>query len=69
MQANLIDIVLMLGGLFVLYGVVFKPGIFWERGRIQRTRNIIGDRNTAIMYVVVGVIMFGVGVWGALGGL
>lgn len=65
MGASLIDIILMLGGLYVLYGVTAKPAIFWERGRILRTRQIIGDRNTIIMYLIVGLVMMGVGVWGA----
>ncbi|MBE2198515.1 MAG: hypothetical protein IAE79_07895 [Anaerolinea sp.] len=68
MQPTLLDIILIIFGLFTLFGVVARPGFYWERGRIRRTREIIGDKNTAIMYFVMGSIMLVIGVVGFLGG-
>lgn len=65
MQPDLLDILLLLIGSYYLFGVIFKPGIFWERGRILRTRNIIGDQKTLIMYTVLAFILIAVGVWGS----
>lgn len=67
MQPNLLDILLIIFGLYYLYGVVRKPDFYWQRGRIQRTREIIGDRNTQVMYLAVGLIMLGVGIAGMFG--
>jgi len=65
MSPDILDILLLLFGGYFLVGVIFKPNIFWERGRILRTRNIIGDQKTLIMYGVLSVIMIGVGFWGS----
>lgn len=64
MQFDLLSVILILFGLFTLYGVYFKPNFYWERGRIRRTREIIGDRRTGILYYVAGLLMLAVGVWG-----
>ncbi len=61
---ELIDVVLIVAGIYVLAGVTFKFDLFWNRRRILRTRNVIGDQNTVIMYIIVGIIMLGVGIWG-----
>lgn len=66
MQPDLLDILLLLFGGYYLFSVVFKPAIFWESGRIMRTRNILGDRKTLIMYGALGVLMIGLGVWFSL---
>lgn len=65
MQPDILDILLLLFGGYFLVGVIFKPAIFWERGRIPRTREIIGDQKTIIMYVVLAMVMIGVGLWGS----
>lgn len=64
MRFDLLSIILILFGLFTLYGIHFKPDFYWERGRIRRTREIIGDRRTSILYYVVGLLMLVVGIWG-----
>lgn len=69
MSASLIDIVILLIGLYFVYGVMFKPAIFWERGRIVRTRSVMGDRGTLIMYGILGAVMVVVGIIGAYGAL
>ena len=65
MQPYILDILLLLFGGYFLIGVIFKPSIFWERGRILRTRDIIGDQKTLIMYAILSLIMIGVGLWGS----
>lgn len=67
MTANILDILILLIGLYFLYGVWQKPAIFWERGRIQRTRRVLGDQSTLWMYGILGAIMTVVGVIGAYG--
>ncbi len=64
MQVSWLDVIIILAGIYTFYGVAFKPIIFWERGRILRTRNLIGDRKTEIMYYLTAVILLGVGLWG-----
>jgi hypothetical protein len=65
MQPDILDILLLLLGGYYLVGVVVKPPIFWERGRILRTRNIIGDQKTLILYASLAVIMIAIGLWGS----
>ena len=65
MTPDILDILLLIIGIYFLVGVIFKPGIFWERGRVLRTRDIIGDQNTLLMYAVLSVVMIGVGIWGS----
>ncbi|MEM7331510.1 MAG: hypothetical protein AAF490_05415 [Chloroflexota bacterium] len=69
MTASLLDIVILLIGLYFVYGIMFKPAIFWERGRILRTRKVLGDQNTLIFYGILGSIMVIVGILGAYGAL
>lgn len=67
MQPTILDVILIIFGLFTLVGVIVKPSFYWERGRIQRTRQIIGDKNTAILYYIIGGVMLVVGVMGMMG--
>ena len=62
-----IDMILIVFDLFTLFGLIVKPGFYWERGRIRRTRQVIGDKNTAIMYYIIGGIMLAVGIMGMMG--
>lgn len=65
MSPDILDILLLLIGIYFLVGVIFKPSIFWEGRRILRTRGIIGDQKTLIMYAVLSIVMIGVGLWGS----
>ncbi len=64
MQLGLLEIILLVWGAYYLYGVIFKPAFFWERGRILRTRTIIGDQKTLILYFILALIMIIVGIIG-----
>mgnify|MGYP006921589604 CR=1 FL=1 len=63
-----IDLLLLIGGVFILIAIVVKPNFFWESRGMQRRRAMIGDNKTVIMYVITAVIMLAVGIWGAMGG-
>lgn len=65
MTPDILDILLLLFGGYYLVGVIFKPALFWERGRILRTRDIIGDQKTLLLYGGLSVLMLGVGIWGS----
>ncbi|GAB4266746.1 MAG: hypothetical protein Kow0080_08240 [Candidatus Promineifilaceae bacterium] len=60
---EILDIILIVFGIITILGVIFKPDMYWNRGRLRQTREIIGDRNTTILYLVVGIIMLGVGLY------
>ncbi len=63
----ILDIFLILFGLFTLYGTLAKPDFYWNRGRIRRARELVGDKFTQTMYIFVGVIMIFVGILGIVG--
>jgi len=61
---ELIDVVIIAVGIYFLAGVSIKFDIFWNQRRVLRARNMIGDKNTVIMYTILGIILLGVGIWG-----
>ncbi len=63
MTPDILDILLLLFGGYYLFSVIFKPAIFWQSRRIVRTRDILGDQKTLIMYGALGVLMMGLGIW------
>lgn len=63
MQLDLLELILLVWGAYYLYSIIFKPKFFWERARILRTREIMGDQKTLILYGVLAVLMIGVGLW------
>lgn len=65
--SQLLDFLLMGFGAYFIIAVVIKPAIFWENRRMLQRRRLIGDRRTQILYGLMGVFMFGVGVLGRLG--
>lgn len=68
MQSNLIDIVLILFGLASLYAALVQPRFFWESNKMKQTREIMGDKNSRILYIVTGLVMLAVGLYGMMGG-
>ncbi len=64
MTIDPLNIILILFGLFTLYGTIAQPDFYWNRGRVMRARQLMGDRNARIMYFATGLIMLGVGAWG-----
>jgi hypothetical protein len=61
---NIIDILLIGLGLFLIYVNLVKPDFYWNSRRIKMRRDYLGDRNTIVMYIVIGVIFIAVGMWG-----
>ena len=63
MTPDILDILLLLFGGYYLFSIIFKPAIFWQSRRIVRTRDILGDQKTLIMYGALGVLMMSLGIW------
>ena len=61
-----VDLLLLVGGVFILIAVVVKPKFFWESRGMQRRREMIGDQKTTILYIVTAVIMLAVSAWGMM---
>ncbi|MDJ0753443.1 MAG: hypothetical protein QNJ45_07990 [Ardenticatenaceae bacterium] len=58
---NLIDWIILIYGVYLIIGVIVRPPLFWDSKRMLRRRELIGDRNTAIMFAVIGLIMIALG--------
>jgi uncharacterized membrane protein YidH (DUF202 family) len=61
---NFIDILLIGLGLFLVYVNLFKPDFYWNSRRIKMRRQYLGDRNTIVMYSIIGIIFILIGAWG-----
>ncbi len=61
---NIVDSLLIGLGLFLVYANLFKPDFYWNSRRIKMRRQYLGDRNTVVMYSVIGAIFIMVGAWG-----
>lgn len=61
---NIVDSLLIGLGLFLIYANLVKPDFYWNSRRIKMRREYLGDRNTVVMYSVIGAIFIMVGVWG-----
>ena len=66
MQLDLLNIILIIYGLYTLYGVLAKPDFYWQGRRMQRIRGVMGDDKAKTLYLVTGIIMLGVGLFGML---
>ena len=64
---NVIDTVLIVYGLYTLYGMTAKPDFYWQSRRIQRTRQIMGDKRTVQMYYAIAALTIVVGILGFAG--
>jgi hypothetical protein len=61
---NFIDMLLIGLGLFLVYVNLFKPDFYWNSRRIKMRRQYLGDRNTIVMYSIIGIIFILIGAWG-----
>jgi len=61
---NIVDSLLIGLGLFLVHVNLFKPDFYWNSRRIKMRRQYLGDRNTIVMYSVIGMIFIMVGAWG-----
>ncbi len=59
-------IVLVLVGVFALYGTFFKPSFYWENRKARRLRNLIGDKATSVVYYIIGMVAVVIGLLGML---
>ena len=63
----LLSAVLILAGLFCWYGTLSKASFFWDSRKAQSLRNLIGDLATKVIYLVLGLVIIGCGLF--LGGM
>lgn len=45
-------------GIYFIYGVITKPGFFWESKGAIRIRDIFGDKNTIYFYILLGFFSY-----------
>ena len=43
-----------------------KPAFFWEHHRARTMRQLIGDSGTTILYLIIALVVIGIGVSGLL---
>lgn len=49
------EIIFILIGIFTLVCTYFKPDFYWESRKAKRTRALLGDTITSIIYYIIGV--------------
>ena len=54
MSFQIYSYVFILVGIFTIWGTLAKPAFFWESRKAERTRRLIGDGPTMILYLVIG---------------
>ncbi len=54
-------------GLFILWGVLAKPTFFWSSRIAERTRKLLGEAGTMILYLILGAALVVVGIFSVVG--
>lgn len=54
-------------GLFILWGVLAKPAFFWSSRKAERTRKLLGEGGTMVLYLILGTALAVVGILIAAG--
>lgn len=54
-------------GLFTLWGALAKPAFFWSSRRAERTRKLLGENGTMLLYLILGSAFVVVGILSATG--
>lgn len=67
MSFQIYSYVFILLGLFTIWGTLAKPAFFWESRKAERTRRLIGDGPTMILYLAIGGICTLVGALAVMG--
>ncbi|HHY78413.1 MAG TPA: hypothetical protein GX498_07925 [Clostridiales bacterium] len=60
-------IILILIGLFAVICTLLKPTFYWEHRKALILRKLLGDRITTIFYLVLGILLIGLGIANLLG--
>ncbi|QOR33819.1 tetratricopeptide repeat protein [Clostridium sp. 'deep sea'] len=63
----LLGVFLVLVGLFCWFAALTKVSFFWESRKAKNLRKIIGDAGARILYLVLGLVIIGSGIF--LGGM
>ena len=54
-------------GLFTLWGALAKPAFFWSSRNAERTRKLLGEGGTMLLYLILGAALVVVGILSAVG--
>ncbi len=65
--SQLLDTLITIYGVYLIFSIIVRPPFFWESRRMQQRRALIGDRNTIIIYLVIGLLLLGLGGAGFMG--
>ena len=57
------EIILYIFALYPILVGIFTPEIFWNTSRTRRTRKLLGDTLTRIVYVILGIGIIIVGIY------
>ncbi|MEM7111349.1 MAG: hypothetical protein AAF614_02885 [Chloroflexota bacterium] len=60
---TIIDGIILLYGLYTLFGILVKPDFYWESKRLQMRRERVGDQTVVRMYLFLAVLMIGLGAY------
>ena len=60
---TIIDGIILLYGLYTLFGILVKPDFYWESKRLQMRRERVGDQTVVRMYLILAVFMIGLGAY------
>lgn len=41
-------------GLFTIWGALAKPAFFWSSRKAERTRKLLGDGGSMLLYILLG---------------
>lgn len=54
-------------GLFTIWGALAKPAFFWSSRKAERTRKLLGEGGTMLLYLILGGALSLVGILSVLG--
>ncbi|HEY9070326.1 MAG TPA: hypothetical protein VIV61_08700 [Candidatus Ozemobacteraceae bacterium] len=58
--------VFVLTAAFAFWGAVRRPAFFWEHHKARAMRGLFGDTGAMIVYVIIAIILFSIGVFAPL---
>ena len=67
MSFEIYNYVLIVLGLFMVWGVLAKPVFYWDSRRVTLFREMVGDTIAVVVDVVIGCLLAGAGLLSALG--
>lgn len=56
------EIILYIFALYPILVGIFTPEVYWNTKRTRRTRKLLGDKLTRIIFVLVGIAIIFIGI-------